>query len=332
MKRSMFVKSEKGQGSIELALGIVGVIVVVAIVWAVISLRRVDPGNAGVLVDYGKGSQNNQASYTNIPTGQFVWINPATQRLAEYNISQQTLTMVRANGEGQVVGDDSVRCNDVNGVPLNLDSSTLWRVNSTEVGQLYMLRPDVPLSGSEGSDISSLIVRREVRNAITIVCGTMRYDEIFGAKRVEFGLKVTEILSVSLEKSYLMLDGFLLGEVHLEQQQQEAINRKVVAEQAAQEAAFLKQKAENEAAAQIAAAEGQRQVAILQAQAQAEAIRIINEQLANSPDYLVYYQITQWDGALPTTLVTSDGQTIPLIQVPSGTIVNPTPVPTEITK
>lgn len=315
----------QSSGGLKISLIIVGVFVLLAVTWLAISLRRVDPGKVGVLVDYGKGTATGAPVIKPLSTGQFVLINPATQRLAEYDISQQTLSMLRSDNEGQVAGDDSVSCNDIDGIQINVDSSTLWRVNPEEAGQLYLLRPDAKLSGSEGTDISSTIVRREVRNAITNACGSMKYPDIYGAQRVLFGEKVTEILGVALAKSHLQLDSFLLGEVFLKQEQMDAISRKSVAEQAALEAAFLKEKAENEAAAAVAKAEGDKKVEILRAEAQAKAIQIINEQLQNSPYYIKYVYATKWNGALPTTVVTADGA-IPLIDLPAG-VLEPTPTP-----
>lgn len=332
--------------------GTIVTIVIVVIIAAIAAcvgftfVERVDPGNAAVLVDYLGGTTSGQAAITPMQTGRFVWVWP-TQRLAEYPIAQQTLTMVRSEKEGQVVGDDSVGCQDINGIPLNVDSSALWRVDSTHVGELYLLRPDMPLIGKEGGDISSTVVRREVRNAITLACSKYRYDQIFGVKRVEFGGTVTEILAPSLTETYVVLDKFLLGEIHLRQDQADAINRKALAEQAALEAAFLQEKAENEANALIAKSEGEKQAAILRAEAeaqsirvkaeaQAEAIRIINTQLGDSQYYITYVVATNWNGVLPTTLVTAGGEEIPLLlDVPLSSGVTtqalePTVVPTPV--
>jgi regulator of protease activity HflC (stomatin/prohibitin superfamily) len=247
----------------------------------------------------------------------------------EYPIAQQTLTMVRASGEGQVAGDDSVACQDKNGIPINVDSSTLWRVDPDHAAQLYLLKPGVPLIGSPESDISSVVVRREVRNAVTNACSSYSYDEIYGARRIEFGLSVTRLLGPELTASYILMDKFLLGEIYLSTDQQEAINRKAVAQQAAIEASFLAEKAKNEADAAVAKAEGDKKVAILQAEAQAEAIKIIQEQLNASPQYIEYLYAQNWNGQLPTTLVLPNGQTFPLIPIPGigAPVATPSPEP-----
>jgi|SRR5579859_162902 len=297
------------------------IVLVVALVVGCVALvaagqffHRVDPGFAGVKVDYGSGTATGRPKVTSLATGQYIFLNPFTERVAEYPISQQSLTMVRSNNEGQVQGDDSVNCQDKNGIPLHIDSTTLWRVDPAHVGDLFLLKPDVPLANKEGGDISSTVVRREVRNAIAIGCSKYRYDEIYGAQRQDFGDTIAKILEPNLTQTYVDMDKFLLGEIHLEKTQEDANNAKVVAEQAAIQSGFLKQKADNEAAAAVAQAEGQKKVTILAAEAQAEAIRTINQQLSTSAAYVNYLYATKWDGHMPSTIVGGTGTT-PLLPI-----------------
>ena len=52
----------------------------------------------------------------------------------------------------------------------------------------------------------------------------------------------------------------------------------------------------------IAKAEAQKRVSITQAQAEAEAIKLIQEQIAKSPDYVNYVKWNKWDGELPRVM------------------------------
>ncbi len=292
---------------------------------ASLAIQRVDPGFTAIVVDYSVGAQPGQQQiFRQVPTGTFFVINPLTQRVAKYPLAQQTLSMVRRSQEGRIIGDDSVECNDIAGVRINIDSSTLWRVIPDKAGNLYFLRPDVPLSSEPGNDIEDLVVRREVRSAITYVCGTMSYEAIYGIDRAKFAESVKNLLQRNLESQYITVDSFLAGEVYLQPELAKAIADKVNAQQQAQQAAFLKQKAENEALASVATAEGAKKVRILQGEAEAEYIRLVNDQLANAPQYIQYVFSSKWNGTLPTTLIT-DGSATPLLQLPptSGTGTNP---------
>jgi regulator of protease activity HflC (stomatin/prohibitin superfamily) len=270
-------------------------------------VRRVDPGYAGVLVDYGLGTATGQPAISSLQTGRYVALNPVTQDVAQYPISQQTLVMIRQKGDAQPKGDDSVSCQDGSGITLNVDSRTLWRVDPEQVGDLYLLRPGVPLTGKDGADISSQIVRTEVRNGLYMACSRFRYDEILGPRRLEFESTAAGLIAPNLRESHIVVDRFSLGAIHLEPDQQKAIQEKANAEQAALAAAYLRQKAENEAKAVVARAEGE-----------AESIRILSEQVARSPEYLGYVYATKWDGKLPQTLVGGAEQVPVLATIQQG--------------
>lgn len=293
------------------AIGVI-VLVVAVIACAAIgflsgTINRVDPGRVGVLIDYYEGSATGKPVITAVQPGQWKIVSP-TQRLAEYDISQQALIMVRREEEGQIKGDDSVDCKDRTGIKVNVDLTVLWKVNPEEVGDLYLLYP-----GQDLKQVNDEVVRRIARTTVADVCGQYGFLEIAGTKRVEFGGKVAELLAPRLAETYLVMTGASPGEIYLEPEQQKAITDKSVAEQEALRAQYLLQQRQYEADAAVAQAEGVKKVTILNAQAQAEAIRIINEQLGDSPYYIRYVYATNWNGVLPATLVVADGREFPLL-------------------
>lgn len=299
-----------------ITIGIVVVVACVVLFLASQAIQRVDPGFTAIVVDYSVAAQPGQQLFRQVPSGTFFLVNPLTQRVAKYPLAQQTLTMVRRSQEGRVVGDDSVECNDISGVRVNIDSSTLWRVQPDKAGNLYFLRPDVPLTDESGNDVADLVVRREVRSAITYICGTLSYEGIYGVDRLKFANLVKELLAANLQAQFIEVDSFLAGEVYLQPELAKAIADKVNAQQQAQQAAFLKQKAENEALANVATAEGAKKVRILEGEGEAQYIELVNKQLANAPQYIQYIFSAKWNGILPNTLIT-DGSTTPLLQLPT---------------
>jgi regulator of protease activity HflC (stomatin/prohibitin superfamily) len=80
------------------------------------------------------------------------------------------------------------------------------------------------------------------------------------------------------------------------------------------EAQQAEAKAIGDQKANIARAEGLRQANILEAEGEAAAIKIIDEQLRNNPNYLEWLKTQRWDGKLP--LVIGEGGT-PFIQIPT---------------
>ncbi|MDQ3939323.1 MAG: hypothetical protein M3213_02210, partial [Thermoproteota archaeon] len=71
----------------------------------------------------------------------------------------------------------------------------------------------------------------------------------------------------------------------------------------------------------IARAEGIKQSNVLQAEGEAQAITIIDQQLRNNPTYLEWLKATKWDGKLPlvTGGVAEGGQGVtPFIEIPTS--------------
>lgn len=316
------------------AIVIVAILVVALLIGVVAflsgSINRVDPGRVGVLIDYGAGTVTGQPVITPQQPGKWIFVWP-TQRLAEYNISQQALIMVRRVEEGQVKGDDSVDCKDKTGIQVNVDLTVLWKVKAEEIASLYLKYPQADLQ-----QISNEVVRRIARTAVADICGQYGFLEIAGTKRGAFGQSVTEVLLPRLTESHLTLEGTAVGEVYLLPEQQKAITDKSIAEQEALRAQYLLQQRQYEADAAVAQAEGAKKVTVLAAQAQAEAIRVINSQLGDSPYYIRYVYATNWNGVLPTTLVVADGREFPLLGaldlsqagVSPDALTTPMPLPT----
>lgn len=251
-------------------------------------IHRVDPGNVGVLINYGVngGRPDTQVVYP----GNFQFINPFSGTVFhEYPIAQQTMSMTSTQNEGEVSGDDSVMCQDVNGVNVKLDVTTLWSVDPGKAATLYFLRPNQDLKGSFNNDIESTVVRPVVRNAITVACSSYSWDTM-AANKVAIAQAALTLAAPKLSfEGIVIQDGNLyINDIPYSANQQAAINAKSTAQQQSEQAKFLLQKAQYEA-----------QAAIAQAQGQAKAIQIINAALANNPNYLQYYELQKWDGHLP---------------------------------
>ena len=94
----------------------------------------------------------------------------------------------------------------------------------------------------------------------------------------------------------------------------QAIEAKVEAEQKALKAENDLLRIRVEAQQAEATAVGIAQANIAEANGEAEAIRIINQALAENPNYLEWLKTQAWDGKLP--LVVGEGGT-PFIQIPT---------------
>lgn len=272
----------------------IGAVVVVGtgLVWILLNLfflKRVDAGNVGVLVDYNLVNTSGHPHTSIVLPGNYEWINPfGGQVLFEYPVSQQSLVMAKNAQEGEVQGDDSVTCQDKNGVTIKIDITALWQVDTSKAGTLFFLRPNQPLTGSFNNDVESTVVRPIIRNAVGSACVTDLWDSI-GADRASIANQAMSIATPFLANEGIQVTQILVGEPHYSDSQEAAINAKATAQQQAEQAQYLQLKAQYESAAAIAKAQGD-----------AKAIQIIDNALANNPNYMQYLAIQKWDGHLPT--------------------------------
>ncbi len=75
---------------------------------------------------------------------------------------------------------------------------------------------------------------------------------------------------------------------------------------------------EEEAKQQVIAAQAEADSQKIKADAEAYAIEAVQKQLAESPNYIEYLKITQWDGVLPQAIGTEVNPFIPLETQTSG--------------
>lgn len=129
---------------------------------------RVDPGNAGVLIDYCSGTSET------ITDARYVFVDPRCKRLAEYPTAEYTLEMTGAGTQN----DQSVPCVMQDQQTIRMDTATAWSVDPQRVGGLYRMRPGVPLYGSSGGrDVSTLVVRSEVRAGVRDACTKFGWED-----------------------------------------------------------------------------------------------------------------------------------------------------------
>ena len=287
-------------------------IVAVLIVFAS-SLKRVEPGFAGVRIDYARGSASDATTYAveAVPAGRFVFINPITQRLAEYPIGNQNMTMVRRPTEGKIQGDDSVKVVDTNGVTMNIDVSVIYRVKVAEVGALYTEWAGSPLvdPNSNNTDVEDRLVRPAVRSILPNSASTRNYLQIYATEKGKIQQEAEDALRAYLAPKHIDVVALQIREVYLPDTLITAINSKVAEQQLAEQAQATVTKNTQLAQAAQEQAKGEAESRTIRAQAEANANLLIAKSL--TPELVQYQYALKWDGRLPT----STGGAIPFLNL-----------------
>jgi regulator of protease activity HflC (stomatin/prohibitin superfamily) len=317
---------------------------VMALVLTTVSkgLVFVQPDERGVVI-----SAIDQQGYRTDPLQPGLrWIVPYAENVEFYTISKQTYTMSAATQEGQIAGDDSIRARTKDGQEVFIDSSVIFSIDPTKVVNLH-----ITWQGRYQEEVVRPLARGIIRDAAS----QYGIEEIVSSKRVELEEGITSELEAKLAENDLLLTDFVLRDIHFSADYAIAVEQKQIAEQQAQQAAFVvqskkqeaeqaRQVAQGQADAAVIASEGQAKAIVIkanadaearliQANAEAQALELIAQALATNPDLLTYNYIDKLAPGVQVMLVPNDNPyLLPLPSLDGTQVTTPqTVIPTPVT-
>jgi regulator of protease activity HflC (stomatin/prohibitin superfamily) len=200
---------------------------------------QIEAGQIGVPTLFGKVSDQVMGSGLHV-VNPFVVVNRFEGRTQNYTMSGLT-------DEGDKSGDDAIRVLTSDGLELSLDVSVLYRVLPNKVPQILR---------TIGQDYKNVIVRPITRTKIRDNATFYTAVDLYSNKREEFQNKIF----VSIEKDFsargLALEQLLLRNITLPASVKQAIEEKILAEQAAQKMQFVLQREQQEAERKRVEAQG----------------------------------------------------------------------------
>jgi regulator of protease activity HflC (stomatin/prohibitin superfamily) len=261
------------------------------------------------------------------------WIIPFAENVIRYPISRQTYTMSITPLEGQVQGDDSVAARTSDGQEVLIDASVIYAVDPTQVVEVH-----IDWQNRYDRDL----VRPLARGIIRDEAAQFRVDEIVSSKRFELISSITERLEERLEDNGILLVEFVLRNITFTPEYAASVEQKQIAEQQAQQAAFVveqrkqeaeqaRQIAQGEADANVIAATGRAEARLIEAEAESEALRLIAAALQDNRELITFEYIQKLSPGIQVMLVPSENPfllPIPELEDLEPTIA-PTPQPTD---
>jgi regulator of protease activity HflC (stomatin/prohibitin superfamily) len=148
--------------------------------------------------------------------------------------------------------------------------------------------------------------------------GKVRAEELV-QNRIATQDAIKSALVADLSNQGIIVTNFAIDNMSFNETFEGSIEQKVIAEQEALRIQNVTVQKEEEAKQAVIKAQADKDVSILNAEAEARAIEIVQEQIAKSPDYLNYLRLDRWDGALPKVM---DGETNPFVSIDIGESAN----------
>jgi regulator of protease activity HflC (stomatin/prohibitin superfamily) len=265
------------------------------------------------------------------------WIIPFFESVVTYPISRQTYTMSIAPSEGAVQGDDSITARTADGQEIFVDASVIFAIDPAKVVQVHIDWQDRYTDG---------LVRPLSRGVIRDIVSQYKVEEVVTSKRVVMTNQISQGLQQKFGENGLNLVDFILRNITFSPEYAASVEQKQVAEQQAQQAAFVveqrrqeaeqaRQVAQGQADAVVINAKGAADARILQAQAESQALQLIEEALKNNDNLLLYQYISKIAPGIQVMLVPNNNPyllTLPTLPAPSSTETTtvPTPAPTPV--
>ena len=166
------------------------------------------------------------------------------------------------------------------------------QVVSTEVALNYHIDPGKvnDLFKGIGEDYSGRILDPSIQEIVKATTAKHIAEELI-TKRELIKEEIKAGLKERLSRSYILVDDLSITDFDFSDEFNRAIESKVTAEQLALKAERDLERIKTEALQNIEKAKGE-----------AESIKIVNEQLLKSPQYINYLTIQKWDGKMPLAL------------------------------
>ena len=336
------VRASRGQRSRGLSTAVIAVAVVAGVLTTVSAgLVFIKPEQRGVVI-----SAIAPNGYRDEPLKPGLrWIIPFLENVEIYPIYRQTYTMSIMHTEGDVQGDDSILARTADGQEVKVDASVIYAIDPDKAIQVHIEWQDrYPF------DLVRPLSRGVIRDAIS----QFDVEEVYSTRRAEMTAQIAEVMGEKLAENGLLLDDFVLRNITFSAEFAASVEKKQIAEQEAQQAAYVveqrkqeaeqaRQVAQGQADAVVIQAEGQAEARLIEAGAEAQALQLIATSVSDNQDLLQYLYIlkinpnvnvmllpddTPFLFPLPTLGPPAPGEETPTVTPTPTPFVQPTPTPT----
>lgn len=147
-------------------------------------------------------------------------------------------------------------------------------------------------------EITNKVLRNAARNAFNMASSTRTAEQMYGKGKIEFLAEVSRLIKdKAKEKNITVTDVYLIGNVGVPPTVTNALNKKIEANQKAEQKENELAGAIADAKKVVAEADGKAQSIIKIATAEAKANKLINASLTTT--LVQYEKIKRWNGVMP---------------------------------
>lgn len=257
-----------------IATGImVGMAAIAGGIYVGVSMTKVDQGEVGVVYTMKEGVQKETLNPG------YHWVGPFA-KVKDYPVAQQQLVLSNnaADFNEKKLEKDTHVDAPADGGMVKMNMTVNYNFIPEQVTSLYER-----FNGMDGEQIVESKVKNSILAYIKEVTPKFSVMDIYSTKRAEVGQEITKYLNSKLKEEYgINISSALIIDVQLDKELQAKVQAKEQAKQHAEKAELDKQTAIAQGEADKAKAEANKAVTITNAQAEAEANRIVSDSITDN--------------------------------------------------
>jgi regulator of protease activity HflC (stomatin/prohibitin superfamily) len=191
----------------------------------------------------------------------------------------------------------------IDGIKMGFDISASWRIDPEYAWWIYD-----NVSETDGKEngrfywLEENVIKPKLKSALALTTSKYTPIQVYSTSREEIQAFVLERMKKDILSYHLILDQIDIREVYYNSDYETAINQKKLEEQKALTLSEVtKQKEELKKQAEI-----EKDIQILNAEGEAEALKIKGASVSSNPKIVQLEWINKWDGKLPE-IMTGDG-------------------------
>ena len=223
---------------------------------------------------------------------------PFLERAVQYPIYNQTFSISRSSFErGQPGVDDTISARSKEGQEILMDASLIFRIDPARLNEVHILWQDRYIEN---------LIRPLVRGYVRGRASQLTVEQIYSSERFPMEKAIFEDMSVVLEENGFIAQEFILRNIAFNPEYATAVEQKVITEQEALRAEIAISTKENQAEQIRTLAQGEADAVVIKAEADAEALRLVNQVLERNPYVLNYEYIKRLSPNIRMMLLSRD--------------------------
>ncbi len=269
-------------------LSILGIFIILFIAWVLKPFVVIAPGYAGIVVRLGK--------MVNVYEPGFHWKIPVADKIVLY--STRLLTYETSDNPDTSLADYTdypVDTSTKDGQPIHIRYTVRFKVDPKRLSEIYSEL------GSE-SRIVERIVKTDSRINVRVIAREFAAQDLYSGNVLQFEKRVADVLKQNFKQKGIILDYFGVRGIEFSKDYVKAVEQKQIEKE---RVIAEKYKAEQELY--------KKQARITQAQAEAEAQRLLQKSLTKPVLYRMW--IEKWNGKLPNVMTGNNGVILDLREV-----------------